>query len=69
MQANPMKPKTNHGGKRPGSGRRKGSVRGRHTTTRSISLPPAVWAAIDEQRGDMARGTWLVMRAGLSIPK
>lgn len=41
-------------------GRPKGSTRGRTTTTRSISLPPEVWAAIDAARGSTPRGKYIL---------
>jgi hypothetical protein len=47
------------GGKRPGSGRPKGSTRGRNTVTCSISMPPDVWRRLDAQRGSVPRGKFI----------
>jgi hypothetical protein len=45
-----------HGGKRPNAGRK---PTGKTVVTRSVSMPPAVWDAIDRQRGMMSRGKWI----------
>lgn len=47
------------GGKRPGAGRPKGSGAGKTVITRSVSMPPKTWAAIDERRGTESRGRWI----------
>jgi hypothetical protein len=44
------------GGKRPGSGRK---PTGKKTVTRSVSMPPEVWAALDAARGGHSRGRWI----------
>ncbi len=50
-----------HGGARPGSGRKpKGkNAPKRKVVTRSVSLLPSQWKAIDEARGKQSRGKWL----------
>ena len=49
--------KTNqHGGSRPNAGRK---PTGKTTITRSVSMPPDAWQAIDRQRGTLSRGKWL----------
>jgi hypothetical protein len=53
------------GGKRAGAGRPIGTTRGRNTVTRSISLPPETWQAIDAARGSAPRGKWIAARIGL----
>jgi hypothetical protein len=55
-----MKTKKNTwGGPRPGAGRPKGSGKGRRVVTRSINLPPEVWAEIDRLRGPLSRSKWI----------
>ena len=54
-----MKPKTTHGGFRPGSGRKAGSGKGRTVKTGSISLPPALWAKLDAIRERKSRSAWI----------
>jgi len=53
------------GGKRRNAGRPKGTVKGRTVETRSISLPPETWQAIDAARGSAPRGKWIAARIGL----
>jgi hypothetical protein len=53
------------GGKRTGAGRPKGTVRGRNTTTCSISLPPTAWRQIDAARGSTPRGKWIARQLNL----
>jgi hypothetical protein len=48
--------KTTHGGKRPNAGRK---PTGKTAVTRSVSMPPAVWQAIDDARGKHSRGRWI----------
>ena len=48
-----------HGGKRAGAGRPKGSGKGRTVKTSSINLPPAVWEKLDAIRGDLSRSKWI----------
>jgi len=48
-----------HGGKRQGAGRPKGSGKGRTVKTSSINLPPAVWDKLDAIRGDVSRSKWI----------
>ena len=47
------------GGKRKGAGRPKGSGKGRTVKTSSINLTPALWAKLDELRGDKSRSEWI----------
>jgi hypothetical protein len=54
-----MKTKNTWGGPRPGAGRPKGSGKGRRVVTRSINLPPEVWAEIDRLRGPLSRSKWI----------
>lgn len=49
-----MKP--THGGARKGAGRKK---TGRTAVTRSVSMPPDVWQAIDKERGEIPRGEFI----------
>ena len=56
----PMKP--THGGKRPGSGRPKGTAKGRKVITRSVSMPPEKWDRLDEMRGEKSRGKFIADR-------
>lgn len=48
-----------HGGARKGSGRKKGSFKGRTTQTRSISFPIKLWQKIDIKRGISTPSIWL----------
>lgn len=48
-----------HGGKRAGAGRPKGSGKGRTVKTSSINLPPAVWDKLDSIRGDLSRSKYI----------
>lgn len=48
-----------HGGKRAGAGRPKGSGKGRTVKTSSINLPPAVWEKLDAIRGDLSRSKYI----------
>jgi hypothetical protein len=59
--------KPTHGGRRRNAGRPKGATRGRTVVTRSISLPPETWRAIDEARGSIPRGKWIAAQIGLTI--
>lgn len=52
----------NHGGPRPGSGRPKGSGKGRTVITRSVSMPPDIWDRLDTVRGEQSRGEWIAER-------
>ena len=47
------------GGKRRGSGRPKGTVKGRHALSVSVSMSANEWALIDKNRGGMPRGKYL----------
>jgi hypothetical protein len=55
-----MKP--THGGKRHGSGRPQGTVKGRKVITRSVSMPPEKWDRLDELRGEQSRGKFIADR-------
>jgi hypothetical protein len=48
-----------HGGPRKGAGRPKGSGTGRKVISRSVTLTPALWAKLDELRGEKSRGAFL----------
>ncbi len=48
-----------HGGKRAGAGRPKGSGKGRTVKTSSINLPPAVWEKLDAIRGGLSRSKYI----------
>jgi len=52
----PTKKENAHGGPRKGAGRK---PTGKTVVTRSVSMPPAVWQAIDRQRGTLSRGKWI----------
>ncbi len=47
------------GGKRRGSGRPKGTVKGRHALSISVSMSKNEWALIDKNRGEIPRGKYL----------
>ena len=51
--------KTAHGGARKGAGRPLGSGNGRTVVTRSVAMPPAVWAKLDKARKDASRGKFI----------
>lgn len=55
-----------HGGKRKGAGRPKGSGKGRTVKTSSINLPPAVWDRLDALRGQDSRSKWITKMIRLS---
>jgi hypothetical protein len=55
-----------HGGKRKGAGRPKGSGKGRTVKTSSINLPPAVWERLDALRGQDSRSKWITKMIKLS---
>jgi hypothetical protein len=57
-----MKPISKRGGPRPGSGRKKGSGKGRVSVTGSLSMPREAWALLDQLRGPISRGKWLASR-------
>jgi len=48
--------KPHHGGKRPNAGRK---PTGKTVVTRSVSMPPEVWDAIDAKRGKASRGVFI----------
>ena len=48
-----------HGGARPGAGRPKGSVKGRKSAVKSVSLTLEAWERIERQRGSVPRGRWI----------
>lgn len=54
-----MKPTSKHGGYRPGSGRKKGSGKGRVSVSGSLSMPREMWERLDKLRGPLSRGKWL----------
>lgn len=56
-----------HGGKRVGAGRPKGSGKGRTVKTSSINLPPAVWDKLDVIRGDLSRSKWIAKQIKLNL--
>ena len=55
-----MKPKPTHGGARKGAGRKAGSGEGPKTETRSISMPPELWAKLDRMTTN--RSKWIAER-------
>jgi hypothetical protein len=55
-----------HGGKRKGAGRPKGSGKGRTVKTSSVNLPPAVWERLDALRGQDSRSKWITKMIKLS---
>jgi hypothetical protein len=57
-----MKPTSKRGGVRPGSGRKKGSGKGRVAISGSISLPKELWERLDRLRGPLSRGKWIASR-------
>jgi hypothetical protein len=61
-----MEMKPTHGGKRPNAGRKPGSTRGRNVVTRSISMPPEAWRAIDHMRGSDPRGVFIMQKLNLT---
>jgi hypothetical protein len=56
-----MKPTFKHGGYRAGSGRKKGSGKGRVSVTGSLSMPMEMWELLDKIRGPISRGKWLAL--------
>jgi len=51
--------KTKHGGKRPGSGRKKGGGKGRLSISRSVSMTEEKWQRLDALRGRDSRGRFI----------
>jgi len=49
----------NLGGKRAGSGRKKGSGKGRSSISRSVSMSRECWDKLDSQRGTQSRGKFI----------
>jgi hypothetical protein len=49
----------NHGGKRPGAGRKKGSGKGRYAISRSVSMSRESWDKLDQARGGKPRGKFI----------
>jgi hypothetical protein len=54
-----MNQTSKRGGWRPGSGRKKGSGKGRVSVTGSLSMPREMWERLDAMRGSISRGKWL----------
>ena len=54
------------GGKRPGSGRKSGSGKGRTMITRSVAMNKASWEKLDALRQDIARGAFIAKALSLS---
>ena len=50
------------GGKRPGSGRPKGSGKGRVAKSGSITLIPELWAKLDAIKGGKTRSGWIAAK-------
>jgi hypothetical protein len=57
-----MKKEPTRGGAREGSGRPKGTGKGRKVITRSVSMPPEKWDRLDEMRGEQSRGKFIADR-------
>ena len=57
-----MTPKPKRGGARPGSGRKKGSGKGRVAKSSSITLIPELWAKLDAIRGGKTRSAWIAAK-------
>jgi hypothetical protein len=57
-----MKSTSKRGGWRPGSGRKKGSGKGRVSVTGSLSMPSEMWDLLDKLRGNLSRGEWLASK-------
>jgi hypothetical protein len=49
----------NHGGKRVGSGRKKGGGKGRSSISRSVSMSRDSWDKLDQARGAKPRGKFI----------
>lgn len=47
------------GGKRPGAGRPRGSVKENPQVWNRVGMPRETWAEIDAKRGKMSRGEYL----------
>lgn len=60
--------KTGSGGIRPGAGRPRGTTRGRHSVSRSITLPVPDWDLMDDLRGSLTRSKWVLGRVRGSKP-
>ena len=58
------KQKLQHGGARPGAGR-KPSGKKKIYKTLSISLLPEEWEQLDAMRGDMSRSSYIAAKLGL----
>jgi hypothetical protein len=54
-----MKKTTTHGGPRKGSGRPKGTARGRRVIGKTITLTVEAWKKIDAERGAISRGKFI----------
>jgi hypothetical protein len=57
-----MKPTSKRGGFRPGSGRKKGSGKGRISISGTMSMPREMWEKLDELRGSLSRGKWIAAK-------
>ena len=57
--ANQKMKSPNLGGKRAGSGRKKGSGKGRSAISRSVSMSRECWDKLDSQRGTQSRGKFI----------
>jgi hypothetical protein len=57
-----MKQISKRAGPRPGSGRKKGSGKGRVSVTGSLSMPREMWELLDNMRGSLSRGKWVASR-------
>jgi len=54
-----MQPTSKRGGYRPGSGRKKGSGKGRVSISGTMSMPREMWEKLDRLRGKLSRGKWI----------
>jgi hypothetical protein len=57
-----MKPTSKRGGFRSGSGRKKGSGKGRISISGTMSMPREMWEKLDKLRGNLSRGKWVASK-------
>ena len=51
-----------HGGKRPNSGRKPGTGKGRKVSYKTITLPLELWGKLDSIRGKLSRSEWFASK-------
>ena len=54
-----MQDKPTHGGKREGSGNKRGPRKKEVATSSSITLPPSLWEKLDKLKGTKSRSMYL----------